>query len=224
MPGLDAPITFDPEAHAYYRGDRVVPGVTEILRAVGVWPDPRLTAYGFSALRKAELGVAVHAAVALDVRGGLDEESLDPRLRPWIEAWREYWRRSLADRFEVEAVERIVWHPQHDYAGRLDLLLRAREGGDLALIDVKTGRPAPAARLQTAAYAAAWAAQTGCPPPRRRIVVELRPGAVPAYRLYCHVDDRDVDAFLSCLAVFRLQQEMVDHGVVGGSGAPRRFA
>ena len=79
--------TFDPATHSYYRDGARIPGVTEVLREAGMLTDHSRTDPFY-----AERGTLVHEAIALDLRGELDEESVDQEIRPYLESARMAYR------------------------------------------------------------------------------------------------------------------------------------
>jgi len=71
------PVTID--EHPVYRdGERVVPGVTGIIRAAGL-----MDVTGFNDYAR-DRGTAVHKAIELYERGTLDVDSLDEVITPYL--------------------------------------------------------------------------------------------------------------------------------------------
>lgn len=200
-----ASLTFEPETHTYRRGDgRVVPSVTEILRAVGVSVD-------FDALAgvahrvaqaidlKRDIGTALHLDAHAFDDNDLDWTTVDPRVEPYLRAWVTF-----RDNTGLVPVvrERRVYHPVFSYAGTLDGIFRAPTG-TLVLVDLKVGDPADAAaHLQTAAYEAAYRAEHGGEPITDRWAVRLCPELRVPYRVSKYTDWRDFQKFQACLTVF----------------------
>lgn len=144
--GATAPpgLLFDEPSHTYTFNGKQVPGVTTILKP----------AYDLSGIppqvlaRKAAIGKAAHRATELDDEGILDEDTVHPLVRPYLEAYRK-WRREMA--VEVLTSEQMVYHPRMSYAGTFDLTARLR--GKAWLIDKKcTADISPVWAIQTAAY------------------------------------------------------------------------
>lgn len=192
------PLEFDAERHVYSRGGIVVPGVTSVLEPLTDWS---MVSDGVLELAR-ERGTLVHELTALDDRGELDEESVDPRLAGFLAAWRAF-KRDTGFTSATGAIELQVESFLHGYAGTLDRL--GRHGADalnadapLALYDVKTGPPQPATALQTAAYRQA-ANETFAPtkPIARRFGVHLRRDGT--YRLVEYRDPGDLATFLAAL-------------------------
>lgn len=134
--------TFDEEAHRYTMepGSRPVPSVTQVLDGVGMSPD---LSHLYPIYR--ERGKAIHRAMALHLAGRLDHDTLDERVRPFVEhgiAWLEM----------VEAVPRVVehrWvHTVFEYGGTLDLFADTKLGP--MLIDWKSTTHDPSYEIQVA--------------------------------------------------------------------------
>lgn len=131
---------FEAEPHTYWRGDRRLESVTEVLHGVGFLPDySRLDPY------YRERGSAVHLALQLDFAGDLDDESLDEHVAPFV----------LRARNFVEAINfRPLWCEgplacdTYDYAGTPDVLGDSDLG--LVLPDWKAGQFEPGHKLQVA--------------------------------------------------------------------------
>lgn len=145
---LDLPLVFDAEQHRYTVGERELPSVTRILQDTGLadFSKPWFT----DEVR--ERGQFVHAAIALDNEGALDEDALDPVLVPYVDGWRRYLSESGAT---VEHYEQPVCDRAAGYAGTLDaIVLEPKQVGPTrrTLLDIK---PAlyPSVGPQTAAYA-----------------------------------------------------------------------
>lgn len=148
---------------------------------------------------KRQLGTAVHAAIALDVAGDLDPDSIDPAVLPYLDAWRRYCAESG---FVPQHTEAVVWHESYHYAGTLDHL--GTIGPGWWLIDTKTGSEADAdlAGPQTAAYLeAARATLPNLPTVVKRASVHLRPDGT--YRVTPHTSRRDWHVFLAALEIHR---------------------
>lgn len=201
-------LIFYPESHEYYtppgrEGGRLIPSVTQILRAVRVSED-------FDAIERArpgvvtfarDLGTAVHAdAHAFDDQD-LDVATVDPRVRPYLDAW-------IAWRENYGAVplqrERRLYHPLHGYCGTLDGIFDI--GGKTVLVDIKTGDPESAgARFQTAAYQAAYSAEYPEVPITERWSVQLTPLNGVPYRITPYRDWTDFQKFTAFLTTYWAQ-------------------
>jgi hypothetical protein len=138
-------LTFDPATHTYTLDGRVVPSVTQVLRALPneyAMVDPDVLE------RAAEIGRAVHWIIEHEILGDLDEELVDFHLLPYLDQWRAFRRTSG---FEPLLSEGQVWSRRYRYAGTLDLF--GRLNGRKALIDAKRTAAVPrSAGPQTAGY------------------------------------------------------------------------
>lgn len=175
-------ITFDADRHAYRVNDRSVLSVTQTLKLAGLIDDRWFTP------EAAQKGTYVAQATAWLDLGTLDESSLDPVLVPYCEAWRAF---QVDSKVDILAIETMVCHEVHQFAGTYDRLIVLN--GHETLIDIKTGPHAIWHPLQTAAYAICLpqVTQRGC--------VYLREDGT--YRLRLHSDPNDRDVFLAALTV-----------------------
>lgn len=123
-------VQFDADSHTYTLNGEVLDSVTSILK-----PLSELAYRNVSALvleRAAQLGTAVHAVIELDIKGTLDEDSLDDVLRPYLASWRQFRAQSG---FTPILSEAIVHSLRYRYAGKLDLF--GTMNGEATLIDAK---------------------------------------------------------------------------------------
>lgn len=146
IPGQVTRPAFDEENHVYTVGGNRVPSVSRILR-------PLTTAvYGNidqETLRKAaEFGTAVHACTELLDLNELDESSVEPEWRPYVDAYLKWKDTAHPDVLHIE--DRLACSK---YAGTLDRIVRIN--GELWVIDLKTTSSIhPHVGVQLAAYAA----------------------------------------------------------------------
>ena len=183
-------ITLDPETHIYRVNGSVRPGVTDILKSVGLIPDYR--GDGSAAHR----GRAVHLATQLLDAGTLDWSSVDDALIPFLNAYENCLKEwGLVP----EVREQVVYHPFCLYCGTLDGVYRARYGR--VLVDIKTGEAIPPhAKYQTAAYADAWEATHGGEQLLRGVIL-LRENGTHDYKTFSDPDDLVI--FNSALNLWR---------------------
>jgi hypothetical protein len=92
-------------------------------------------------------GEYIHRALALEHDGDLDDESLSPRLRDYVEAYRRLAREL---RLEPQRWETAVADLSVGYAGTFDLV--ASIGPDLWILDYKRTEPTFVAGIQLSAY------------------------------------------------------------------------
>ena len=192
---MSGELQFNEERHEYSIGGRVLPNVTSILERVGI------VDYSFipPATRDMALerGSAVHAAIALDLEGDLDEASVEP-IMGYVEAARAA-RRDLGVE-KPEAFEKRGYHPQYLYAGTLDLVTPE------ILLDWKTNGAEWWVRLQIAAYEA----MQPNPGTRTRIAVALFDDGTYSFKdtIYkCSDYRRDFNDFLAALRVVQMIDE-----------------
>ncbi len=157
-------ITLEPTTHTYTLvGIGIVPSVTKILSDMGMLPEyPDVEFY-----RKR--GQAVHKACALLVNGSLDLGSTDSRIHGFIQSFQKFLKRTD---FKPERIECMVWSKAFRIAGTLDY--HGLLGGQPTILDLKSGEPAEAAALQTAAYAALLK-ECANVPTVRRLTLRLDP-------------------------------------------------
>jgi hypothetical protein len=139
-------LTLHEETHTYTDATGAVwPGVTSILNELSDFSMvPRDT------LEYArQLGTAVHEACEYHDRGTLDEASVDPAVRPYLDGYLSFLER---EKPEIHLIESLVWHSGERYAGKLDRAMTLRKRR--AILDVKTPKDVRKALVgpQTAAY------------------------------------------------------------------------
>ena len=180
-------LTFDAGTHEYRYAGRVVPSVTQVLSILSASDFTYVDQELLEAARNR--GKHVHAAIDLDNRGELDEESLDPQLLPYLTQWRAFVRDTG---FNVTASEQRVYHPTLRYAGTIDTGIWQDAHW---VLDIKTGAVPRTVGPQTAAYQ-----QALTPKPRRRLCLQLTDHN---YRLRELKDAADFSIFTSCLNIWR---------------------
>jgi ATP-dependent exoDNAse (exonuclease V) beta subunit len=188
---VNSVVDFDKAAHRYSLSGRSIPSVTQIL---GSYTD--LSRVSPDVLKRAqEFGTAVHTMTELHDLNRLDESSLDPALRPYLDAWIQF--RGITG-FCPLVVEERLYCKKHGFeiAGTLDRVGDLR--GELVLIDIKSGSSVfPTTALQTAAYAEAYRSTTGSRI-RRRFACRLDAGS---FELIEFKDRSDWSTFLSMLQI-----------------------
>lgn len=106
-------LTFDEVEHKYFWNSKEVPGVSHILKTVGLTKDFS----GIDPFYK-ERGIATHRAIELYLKGTLDEKSLDPVIVPFFQGFLKYW--STQGEKPI-AIEGRGYSESHGYAGSWDL-------------------------------------------------------------------------------------------------------
>jgi len=146
---MTSPLTLEAETHTYHWRGNAVPGVTQILKDLGLSPNyPEDRGW-------LQFGRDVHRCCDLVLRDRL--ESCGPVYQPYVDAFK-----AAVATYQIEMLgtEMRVYHDRLGYAGTLDLLCRVF-GKDEAIIDYKTGVPPECVGLQTAGYNLALSSQLG---------------------------------------------------------------
>lgn len=190
-----------------------VPHVTRILSDVGVSTNfedvAQVSRRTEEAVRVACLrGTAVHADCHAYDDDDLDWSTVHALVRPYVEAWALVRQRKG---LRPVTRERRIYHPTFNYTGILDGVFEETPTGRLVLVDLKTGDPEDAAaHLQTAAYEAAYCAQSDAEI-HRRWAVWLQPGKKVPYRIVDYGAPQrrerfyDFGKFQACLTVWNEQ-------------------
>jgi hypothetical protein len=90
-----------------------------------------------------ERGSAVHAATAMYDLGTLDEDSVDVRIKGYLDSWKRY-RDAEKSTYTAEQVEVMLCDTTYGFAGTIDRLA--------GLVDLKCGAPKKADLAQLGAY------------------------------------------------------------------------
>jgi hypothetical protein len=185
-------LTFDAAAHTYTYDGRVVPSVTQILRAIDNFDhvDPQLLE------RARRFGQHVHAATDLYDRGVLDEDNLDVLLLPYLNAYKLFLSQTS---FVVTHSEQQIYNPRQRYAGTLDK--RGKWKGSTWLLDLKSGGVPRSVGLQTSAYREACDEK-----PKRRLCLQLMRNR---YKLIKCEEASDWSYFVSYLNVHRFNHREI---------------
>ncbi len=173
-------LTFEEEGHVYRLGKRILPSVTTILKATGIYDEYK--------------EIPQHYVVAAGLRGDMVHAAIDsyhqtgawsvstPEIEPYLEAYRMY----VDDTGFVCYASEVRLHcPKLFFAGTIDDA--GAIYGTPGIVDIKSTRELniPATRIQTAAYRWLWTVN-GMEPavtPADRYALHLRPHMNPPYRL-----------------------------------------
>ena len=139
-----AELLFDEEAHRYTVNGKIIPSVTQIISAVGLYEYDHVPAETLAVA--AERGRIVHTYIEWYEQGVLDENSIDPELGGYFEA---YLRLKSSGKLP-ETPSLIEWRgfsEKYGYAGTLDQMYF-----DDWINDHKTCEPSPVHGLQVSAY------------------------------------------------------------------------
>ncbi len=195
IPPPISPLTFEADTHTYrWRGD-VVPGVTQVLKDLGLSPNyPPDRGW-------LEFGKQVHRCCDLVLRDRLD--SCGDLLLPYVEAFR-----SVVQTYKIKPLntEMPVYHDLLGYAGTLDLHCKLF-GIYEAIIDYKTGVPPECVGLQTAAYDQSLSRMLKTPAvKRRRYALRLLTDETKTTgkaKLVEYTDPFDYEVFSGAVAVWK---------------------
>lgn len=194
-------LVFEEDGHRYYRDGVRVPSVTQVIGHAGLADYSQVPQWMLD--YKADIGRAAHKAIELDHDNDLDEETVDPRVLPYVEAFRLFVAQSG---FRILYTEQRLYHPRHGYAGTLDIVaLDAFKR--LAIVENKTTAMwfERAVACQTVAYYKAWNATHPTEQARRRYALQLRPdGTYKLHHYDYHADD--FAEFLGHLETMRKEQ------------------
>ena len=128
--------------HRYWLGEKEVPGVSHLLdwkfKSKHPWP-----------AGAAHRGHMVHRAIALDNQGVLDESTVAPEYKGYLDAERAF---NADFKVKVLHVEYTVFEPRLFYAGTADGLITWNRSSRLCVIDYKSGVKTHNHWLQNAAY------------------------------------------------------------------------
>lgn len=201
-------LIFCEQDHTYWtppgrNGGRQVINVTSVLKATGISAD-------FDAIEamrpgvmnfRRDLGTAVHVDAHAYDDDDLNLDTVDSRVRPYLQAWIE-WRYNF--RATPLQRERRVYHPTHQYCGTLDGIFDIE--GKRVLVDIKIGDPDDAgAPFQTAAYQAAYLAEHPDERIDQRMSVQLTPDNGIPYRVHPYADWNDFRRFQAFLTTYWAQ-------------------
>ncbi len=137
--------TYDDATHTYRRGARKLPGVTTIIKEVGMVDVAFYTEEGRTR------GKNVHIACQYLDEGSLDWadfESRFPDLIGYVRAWQAF---KTETGFAPMFIEEPNFHPLYLFGGTFDRFGKL-PSQQLLEVDIKTGKPEPWAAIQTAAY------------------------------------------------------------------------
>lgn len=135
-------LTFQKEGHIYRLDGEILSSVTTVLKEAGLYNFN----FGGGEYHR-DLGGYVHAACEYLDNGELDEEALDPTIKPYMEAYKKF---KAEAGFKIRINEQRLYHKTYLFAGTID-----REGdihNVAALIDIKTGGEQAVTAVQFAAY------------------------------------------------------------------------
>jgi hypothetical protein len=143
---MTATPTYLDHTHQYFLGTEEVPGVTHVLRDMGLDRDWHYTDPFYR-----RRGKAIHEACRLIDKDTLDWERLAPAIIGWPRAWEKFLRERSFEP-DPEMTERPMLSDRYRFGGTCDRWGMMQ--GERWLIDIKTGDPIhPAVDLQLGLYA-----------------------------------------------------------------------
>jgi hypothetical protein len=186
-------LVFDAQTHRYSLHGRTLCGVTAAIKSAGLIEDRWFSE------QATVRGAYVHQALEYLDAGVLDDTTIDPQIAGYVEAYRRFLRDTSLG--PVLLNEARLCDAVLGFAGTVD---RVRSIHDRhAVIDIKSGTPAPWHGVQLAAYADlvkvafSW-------PTLNRYGLYLRPDGT--YALKPYLDRSDWDVFRACLTIWQFQQ------------------
>lgn len=191
-------LQFDEGRHEYRFNGEVIPSVTAILKPLvdysAIHPDVLK--------RASELGTLVHKTTELFDEGVLDEDDLDPILKPYLDGWKLF-RHEVG--FVPDTIEKRMYHPAFRYCGTSDRTGAIR--GVKAVVDIKKMMTlGPVIGPQLAAYKEMHNLEgAGI---EKRYALGLRPDGT--YRLQEFSDPSDLPCFMSLLTMLRAQETITN--------------
>lgn len=160
---LSSDFRFVEESHTYFLGERILPGITGILKACG-YVDP--TYYTEDARNR---GSHVHLAIKFLNKGTLDWSTVIDRYMGYVVAYEKFVREW---NLKVTLFEVPLYHPDLLFAGTPDLVGTCLDNVP-CIVELKTGPVMRWTALQTAAQALLIRAWEEQPVSRRRWGVTL---------------------------------------------------
>lgn len=197
-------ILFDPEPHTYtYRG-KLVDSVTQTIQLSGLGddfshvPEDRMT----YARRR---GNMVHAACHYYDDGDLDLETVDPKIRGYVDAYIKFRTEKPIKVIAVEKKMVTLDFGPYALAGTPDLVCWM--DGRRVVVDRKTSQHmSKAMGLQTAGYKILWNVKNPKAPVSERYGLRLE--ITGKYKLVAHADPDDAAAFMDCLGAAASEKKM----------------
>lgn len=194
-------LQFNADLHEYRVENEVLPSVTQIVDAGGLYPFGRANEDPSFYMERGRL---VHLACHYDDLGTLDEDEVDPMILPRLQAYRKL-KKDLGLR--ILASEVPLWHPRMRFAGTIDKLIKWC--GMDAVLELKCGVHVPAYGIQTAGYLmmaelpeSMQALGLTVPLSLNRLRFGAYLGPDGKYKLVQHDDENDRAIFKHCLAIY----------------------
>lgn len=195
-------IEFDPAGHRYYVDGELAPSVTQVIKDAGMIDGRFFTEY------HRWRGSAAHEAIATwNKAGKIDRRTVDPKIRPYLEAAID-WQESV--KFKPLYVEHRMYDPIFNVCGTADAIgyFEGESKLQLVFVDWKTNdwkQGQLTSKWQLSAYGHAFNPKEIY----RRIEVVLGPdgkaGPVNSFPIDTYI--ADVNSFSALTIVARLRRE-----------------
>jgi len=189
---LPGKFRFDSRLHQYWleHGERryYLPGTTEILKTANRFDDKWIPH------EARERGSLVHQLTEDHDLGLVDLNTVEGPLRPWCLAYLKFL---AEERPRYDRIELGAFHRKLGFATIIDRVGACRGRGPMVM-NIKTGAPAHANELQSAAEILAYDKRRSN---RKRAILQLKSNG--DYRLKWNENFADFDEFLECLKTWR---------------------
>ena len=119
---------FDRDTHTYYLNGNVIMSTTEMLKLIGIVD----TSYYTDEAR--DRGTKVHLACQYIAEGDIDENSVDPKIKKYVDAYISFLRDSS---FRPVECEKQIYSKVYRYGTTPDQI--GMYGDDQAIVELKTG-------------------------------------------------------------------------------------
>jgi len=187
-------LIFDEETHLYTLSGERLPSVTQVLEELKLSDFSSVSDTRMEAAL--DFGKAVHLATQYDDKKTLDENTLDEKIRPYINAWRSFKKDY---RVRIKKIEQRVMSKKYRYAGTFDRVAIVMDY--LSVVEIKTSVVIPkSACLQLVAYKDAYNSENPGRTLSRRYAVLLKDDGT--YKVEDYRDPSDINVFLAALAIY----------------------
>ncbi len=190
-------LILDPIKHIYTLDGVLLPSVTQILKGVGIIdfsnvPPSRLEA-------ACKFGTAVHRATELWDKLTLDEITLDPHLRPYLDGWILFCKDFG---FTSSVIEVSMCSKIYRFAGTPDRLGNWNKDDSIIIPDIKTSfELSPATKIQLAGYD--LMVKENAPNKKIRTTrLSVLLNEKGTYKLEIYKDKNDTNIFIAALSVY----------------------
>lgn len=194
-------LEFDEANHIYRLDGVVIPSVTQVLKGAGLIDFSKVPPSLLEAACK--FGTAVHKATELWDKGTLDEESLDPNLRPYLNGW-ILFRQEYG--FEPISIEEILYSKIYRIAGTPDRIGKWRIDDSIIIPDIKTGfELSPANAIQLSGYELMYKENLKGKHKIKRMSISLNEEST--YKIQEYKDKGDVNILIAALSIYNWRQK-----------------